>query len=101
MNWIDDGCGNYWPDKCPDCGADMQVVRPGDCRCSKECQRFIVHIMFPDGSYLPARMIGLHILENFFTLVMDAKFEIKLAPEQQVAISKAYKEGIKDWYTSK
>ena len=35
--FITDGFGSYWPSKCPDCGAPMQVVRPGDCRCSAEC----------------------------------------------------------------
>jgi len=36
-NFITDGFGSYWPSKCPNCGAPMQVVRPGDCRCSAEC----------------------------------------------------------------
>ncbi len=35
--YIDDGFGNYYPATCPDCGAPMQIVRPGDSRCSKEC----------------------------------------------------------------
>lgn len=37
LGWITDDCGNYWPDVCPDCGSPMQVIRPGDCRCSNEC----------------------------------------------------------------
>ena len=28
---------SYWPAKCAKCGAPMQVVRPGDARCSDEC----------------------------------------------------------------
>lgn len=35
--YITDGYGCYWPDKCLTCGAPMQVIRPGDCRCSAEC----------------------------------------------------------------
>ena len=34
---IADGFGNEWPATCPRCGAPMQVVRPGDARCSAEC----------------------------------------------------------------
>ena len=34
---ITDGFGNYWPAKCAKCGAPMQVLRPGDARCSDEC----------------------------------------------------------------
>lgn len=37
LGYITDDCGNYWPDTCPDCGAPMQIIRPGDCRCSAEC----------------------------------------------------------------
>ena len=36
-DYIDDGFGNRWSAKCPRCGAPMQVIRPGDCRCSAEC----------------------------------------------------------------
>jgi hypothetical protein len=36
-NLLTDGFGNYWSQNCPDCGAPMQVVRPGDARCSAEC----------------------------------------------------------------
>lgn len=35
--YITDGFGCYWKKDCPDCGAPMQVIRPGDCRCSAEC----------------------------------------------------------------
>lgn len=35
--WITDGFGRYWPAYCPECGAAMAVVRPGDARCSAEC----------------------------------------------------------------
>jgi hypothetical protein len=28
---------SYWPAKCSKCGAPMQVLRPGDARCSDEC----------------------------------------------------------------
>ena len=34
---LTDGFGNWFRDTCPDCGAEMQVVRPGDIRCSEEC----------------------------------------------------------------
>ena len=98
MTWIDDGCGNFWPDKCPDCGADMQVVRPGDCRCSNECGRIVVHIMFPDGSRLPAKMTGMHIMENLHRMIIDAKFEVKLSPGNQVMLNKLFKETMKEWY---
>jgi len=36
-DWLTGGCGNLWPARCPDCGAAMQIVRPGDCRCEAEC----------------------------------------------------------------
>ena len=36
-DFITDGFGNYWPRTCHHCGAPMQVVRPGDARCSDEC----------------------------------------------------------------
>lgn len=36
---ISDGFGSTWPARCPDCGAPMQIVRPGDARCSAECDR--------------------------------------------------------------
>jgi len=36
---VSDGFGSTWPATCPRCGAPMQVVRPGDCRCSAECYR--------------------------------------------------------------
>jgi hypothetical protein len=35
--YIEDGFGGRWSATCPRCGAPMQVVRPGDCRCSAEC----------------------------------------------------------------
>lgn len=35
--FITDGFQNWWYRVCPFCGADMQIVRPGKCRCSKEC----------------------------------------------------------------
>lgn len=34
---IADGHGNEWGNTCPDCGANMQVMRPGDARCENEC----------------------------------------------------------------
>ena len=36
-DYIEDGFGNRWPVDCPRCGAPMQVIRLGDCRCSAEC----------------------------------------------------------------
>ena len=36
--YLSDGFGSTWPAACPNCGAPMQVVRPGDCRCSAECE---------------------------------------------------------------
>ena len=36
---IDDGFGNYWYRWCSDCGAEMQIIRPGEARCSDECDR--------------------------------------------------------------
>ena len=35
--FITDGFGNYWDKYCPDCGAEMMVMRPGEARCSEEC----------------------------------------------------------------
>ena len=35
---IADGFGSTWPAACPNCGAPMQVVRPGDARCSAVCE---------------------------------------------------------------
>lgn len=35
--YILDGFGGRWPVDCPACGAPMQVIRPGDARCSAEC----------------------------------------------------------------
>lgn len=34
---INDGHGNYWDKWCPDCGAEMEIVRPGKVQCSKGC----------------------------------------------------------------
>lgn len=34
---ITDGFGNVYPKFCEGCGAPNVIVRPGDCRCSKEC----------------------------------------------------------------
>ena len=34
---ITDGFGNWWPANCPKCGAPMQILRPGDARCTAEC----------------------------------------------------------------
>lgn len=34
--WIEDGYGNEWPMRCPDCGAlSMEVVRPGKAQCGR------------------------------------------------------------------
>lgn len=42
-NWdyssIDDGFGNVWSIVCPDCGGDMEIVRPGQVQCKRECWR--------------------------------------------------------------
>lgn len=35
--YVTDGFDNFWPKQCLRCGAPMQIVRPGDCRCSAEC----------------------------------------------------------------
>ena len=32
---ITDGFGNVYPKHCVKCGAPMQIIRPGDCRCSR------------------------------------------------------------------
>jgi hypothetical protein len=29
---------SWYPRYCPDCGAPMVIVRPGDCRCGADCQ---------------------------------------------------------------
>lgn len=108
MTLIDDGFGNYWPDKCPDCGADMHVIRPGDCRCSAECyldkekkdQNIRIQITFPDGTTLPALMIALHLLENLYIMQIDCRFETKLSPEQQVMLGQMFKRDIEEWYRS-
>ena len=31
---ISDGFGNYWSVKCPACGGEIEVVRPGKAQCS-------------------------------------------------------------------
>jgi hypothetical protein len=31
--FITDGFGSWWNARCPDCGNEMQIMRPGDCRC--------------------------------------------------------------------
>ncbi len=31
---LDDGFGNQWDAKCPDCGGRMEIVRPGKVQCS-------------------------------------------------------------------
>jgi hypothetical protein len=36
---IDDGHGNAWDRWCPDCGAEMEIVRPGKVQCSEGCKR--------------------------------------------------------------
>ena len=36
---IEDGHGNAWGRWCPDCGAEMEVVRPGKVQCSEGCKR--------------------------------------------------------------
>jgi hypothetical protein len=37
--WITDGFGQFYQKYCEGCGAENQIVRPGDCRCSQECFR--------------------------------------------------------------
>lgn len=32
---ITDGFGNHWSRKCPECGGDIHVVRPGKVQCSR------------------------------------------------------------------
>jgi len=34
---ITDGFGNVYPKFCEGCGAPNEIVRPGDCRCSRRC----------------------------------------------------------------
>lgn len=34
---IEDGFGNAWSAVCPDCGGDLEVVRPGKVQCSRAC----------------------------------------------------------------
>ena len=36
-DWLDDGFGNLFAAKCQTCGAPMEIVRPGEARCSAEC----------------------------------------------------------------
>lgn len=35
---IEDGFGSSWDKRCPSCGADMEVVRPGKVQCSAACE---------------------------------------------------------------
>jgi hypothetical protein len=35
--WITDGFGQFYPKYCEGCGAENQIVRPGDCRCGAGC----------------------------------------------------------------
>lgn len=49
-NFITDGFGNWWPKWCPDCGAPMLVVRPGEARCSSECWIHQSHKNSMDGT---------------------------------------------------
>ena len=37
--YISDGFGNIFPKYCERCGAENMIIRPGDCRCSRECDR--------------------------------------------------------------
>lgn len=34
---IDDGFGNYYPKYCLNCGAELEIVRPGKVQCSESC----------------------------------------------------------------
>ena len=34
---ITDGFGNVYPKYCEGCNAPNEIVRPGDCRCSRRC----------------------------------------------------------------
>lgn len=34
---ITDGFGGTWPRYCKNCGAQNEIIRPGDCRCSRRC----------------------------------------------------------------
>lgn len=34
---ITDDFGNVYPKYCEGCGAPNEIVRPGDCRCSRRC----------------------------------------------------------------
>lgn len=34
---LEDGFGNHWSKDCPNCGSEMEVVRPGKVQCSKDC----------------------------------------------------------------
>jgi hypothetical protein len=36
---ITDGYGNWFPARCPDCGAPYELIRPGKARCSRECDQ--------------------------------------------------------------
>jgi len=37
--YIHDGFDCCWYRWCSDCGAEMQIIRPGEARCSDECDR--------------------------------------------------------------
>lgn len=37
--YIDDGFGNRWNRLCPNCGAELEIVRPGKVQCSEGCKQ--------------------------------------------------------------
>lgn len=37
--YIDDGFGNVWNKICHNCGAELEVVRPGKVQCSEGCKQ--------------------------------------------------------------
>lgn len=35
--YLEDGFGNYFHNKCQNCGAEVEIVRPGKVQCSEGC----------------------------------------------------------------
>ena len=38
---LDDGFGNWFDRYCPDCGAEVEVVRPGKVQCTAGCENML------------------------------------------------------------
>jgi len=44
--YIDDGFGSTWLKYCDNCGAEIQVVRPGKAQCPNGCKRIVQLLKF-------------------------------------------------------